>query len=124
MKREGINVFVALVIIPLLFLYFFFKTKREKKEQHQQWLSIGHVPESYTITGDINRIVYGKERFYYKKEINVYDLTIKTDKKIIKVIKKEPFLGDNIQQFSTGMRVRCLGEWNDDHFLANRIVEI
>jgi hypothetical protein len=115
---------IAMIVIPLLFLYFFFCTKKEYDKQHSCWKTIGAVPEEARLTGKATKVMKDRQRFFQSKYIYVLEIHLFDGKKTYKVVKKEPIFQSRttLTDVEVGETVACLGQWQDHSFLANRIM--
>lgn len=67
---------VTAIAIPLLFLYFYYLTRKERKKFYNKWLQIGKVAEESFVKGTIVGIREKTERYYYHYSIYIIDLLL------------------------------------------------
>jgi hypothetical protein len=111
---------VTAVVIPILFLYFFWITRKEMKLNDSKWLAAAEVAKEAVLTGEIKSINQEKQRFYYHRYILLYELTLQTETKLIKAKKIIPIRNNiEIDTFSVGEVLRIYGSWDGNHFHFN-----
>lgn len=116
---------VTAIVIPIICIYFYWVTRREIREQNKKWNDLSHCVEEAIVTGTITNVHKEKQRFYYNRYIQIIELTIKTDFKIIKVKKVLPLKKQvNTDHFCIGDHVRLYGNWHSGYFRFNRSEKI
>lgn len=116
---------VAAIVIPILFIYFFWITKREIKEQALKWLHAGDVPDEAIFTGKIIEVITDKQRFYYNRYIFVQELKFQTETRLMAVRKVTPITKHfNPENFNIGENLRIYGGFRDGHFYINHVEKI
>lgn len=116
---------VTAIVIPIIFLYFFWLTRKEMKVQDQKWLSIGYVQQEAVLSGLINDIVEEKQRFYHNRYIYVQELKLQTDGKSVRIKKITPLTKNvNIHSFTVGEIIRVYGKWEGKQFFFNDYEEV
>jgi hypothetical protein len=114
---------VTAVVIPIICLYFFWVTRKEKKEQNRKWLRAGEVREESVVTGDIIDITEEKQRFYYDRYVLVQSIKLQSSTRVITAIKTTPLTPDvKKDTFTVGETVRLYGSWERSHFLFSNWV--
>ncbi|MEH7334907.1 hypothetical protein V7161_19895 [Neobacillus drentensis] len=112
---------VTAILIPIICLYFFGLTRKERKEHDKKWLSMSHVHPEAILTGEIKSIVEEKQRFYYHRYIFVQILQIQTDAKLITAKKITPIIESVItESFQIGEKIRVFGKWEGTKFLFSQ----
>ncbi|MCL6586903.1 MAG: hypothetical protein K6T72_10400 [Anoxybacillus sp.] len=109
---------VTAIAIPLLFLYFYYVTRTERKRMYRQWLQVGNVPAESVIKGTIVAIQEKTERYYGDYLLAIIDLQLEHDEE--KIIARMQFpLTQSLQKpaFSVGDSIVCYGQWRDRVFL-------
>lgn len=116
---------VAAIVIPILFIYFYFLTSREKSKQIYKWKRVGVVPEESRIMGKVDSIQQSTERFYQNYKVVLFIFTITSDDKRIRAVKKMP-LGDEVPAVDIDKTTPVImtGRWNKQTFLINKIQNI
>ncbi len=115
---------VAAIVIPILFIVFYFIVKRNNASYEQKWKEVGKIREQITLTGNLERFFVEKKRFYQHRYIWHVQLYLKENKNVIKVIFEKPAQTDELPiQLSINEKVKCYGHWDQKTFLANRIIK-
>ncbi len=113
---------VTAIVIPLLFLFFLFIVRKERKKQYQKWRDFGKIEEKTVESGIVQRIFSEKRKYYHELYVSRTELVIDNGVKVFQVIiekpsdQKEATLEINQNDFVT-----CYGTWHNHSFLANRI---
>lgn len=116
---------VTAIVIPIIFLYFFWITKKEIKEQENKWLKAGQVSQEAMVIGKIISIHNEKQKFYYNRYIFVQVLKLQTETKLITVLKETPITKNfKIESFQAGEIIRVYGQWKDHQFYCGEINKI
>ncbi|PLR97409.1 hypothetical protein [Bacillus sp. T33-2] len=113
---------VTAIVIPIIFIYFYWLTRKEIRENHEKWLQLEHVPEEAVITGKILELTEARERFYYHRFNHVLNIKVQTDDKILTVKKITPIReGATFPEITPGEHVRFYGNWKEGYFQVGRI---
>ena len=86
---------VTAILIPIICLYFFWLTRKERIENDRKWLETGNVRQEAVVTGEIKGITEEKQRFYYHRYIVVQSIKLQTSTKVITAIKTIQFYRDS-----------------------------
>lgn len=112
---------VTAILIPIICLYFFWLTRKERKEQDREWLEAGNVHDESVITGEIKDISEEKQRFYYHRFIIVQNIKLQTSSKMVTAVKKTPLTPNvKIDTFMQGETIRLYGTWEGSQFVFNK----
>jgi hypothetical protein len=78
------------------------------------------VRQEAILTGQIKEITIEKQHYYDNRYINVQELKLQAEVKLIKAKKVTP-LTKNVQtdQFTVGETVRVFGRWEGNQFYFN-----
>ncbi|MDE5413094.1 hypothetical protein [Alkalihalobacterium chitinilyticum] len=115
---------VAAIVIPILFIVFYFIVKRNNAAYEKKWKEVGEIKEQVMISGKLERYFVEKKRFYQHRYIWHIQLFLKKDQKIIKVIFEKPAETDSVPlKFLTNDPIKCYGQWDRKTFLANRVLK-
>jgi len=114
---------VTAILIPIICLYFFWITRKERKEQYRKWLQAGEVRQESVVIGEIIDITEEKQRFYYDRYVLVQSIKLQSSNKVITALKTTPLTPDAIKEtFTVGETVRLYGSWERSHFLFTKWV--
>lgn len=109
---------VTAIAIPLLFLYFYYITRKERKRMYHQWLQAGNIAAESVVKGTIVAIQETTERYYGHFLLAVIDLQLEhgTEKTIARM--QLPLM-ESLQKptFSIGDTIVCYGQWRNQLFL-------
>lgn len=109
---------VTAIVIPIICLYFFLKTRKEMKEQDKKWLEAGNVKQEAVLTGTIKEVGYEKQRFYYNRYLYIQTVTIQTATKVISAKKITPVTKSmKVDAFTVGDTITIYGYWEGKKFL-------
>jgi len=109
---------VTAIVIPIICLYFYWLTKKEMKEQDNNWLSVSNIPKESILAGEIKSINEEKQRFYYHRYIYVQTLKLQTATKLITAKKITPITKNiKLNSFVVGEHIRMFGKWEGSTFL-------
>ncbi|MGN7298433.1 hypothetical protein [Ferdinandcohnia sp. SAFN-114] len=112
---------VTAIVIPLIIVYFYVLSKKERKKYEESWKDLEKVNEEAVIKGRIISKNEEKQRYYYHKFVHVTELKIKTSTGIIKAKRIIPLRGEyKPAQINLGDEISCIGEWTKDHFQFNK----
>jgi hypothetical protein len=115
---------VGAVLITGILIYFFFWSRKVRKEQKEEWELLGIEDEHEEIEGLITYVFTQKKRFspqywYIETQANIYD---EKAKQIIKVIWKKPFTDHLlVPHLSKNQIILVKGNRRQDVFYANYI---
>lgn len=109
---------ITAIAIPLLFLYFYYVTRKERKQFYNKWLQIGKVAEESFVKGTIVDIREKTERYYYHYSIYIIDLLLQHENEKIAARIQFP-MTDSLQKpsFQIGETIICYGQWKNRLFL-------
>jgi hypothetical protein len=108
---------ITAIVIPIICLYFFWRTRKEMMEQDIKWLETGQVPQEAIVTGVIKSAFDEKQKFYYNRYIYIQEIKLQTDTKLISVKKVTPITKDlKIEPFQVGEKILVYGRWQDQQF--------
>lgn len=114
---------VTAILIPIICLYFFWVTRKERKEQNRKWLQSGEVRQESVVTGEIIEITEEKQRFYYDRYVLVQSIKLQSSNKLFIALKTTPLTPDAKKDtFTAGETVRLYGRWERSHFLFTKWV--
>lgn len=111
---------VTAVLIPIICIYFYLVSKKELKENEKKWLNLTNLHEEAIVSGKIISLNESKKRFYYHRNIQIVQIQLQTETKIIQVQRVVPYTNQKTDlPFIIGDRVRLYGNWqeNEFHFL-------
>jgi hypothetical protein len=115
---------VGAVFITGILIYFFFWSRKVRKEQKREWEVLGKEEEREEIEGLITYVFTQKRRsspqyWYVEIEANILD---EKAKQITKVIWKKPFTDHlHVPQLSKNQSIRAKGNRHQGIFYANQI---
>jgi hypothetical protein len=114
---------VTAILIPAIFLYFYWLTRKEMKQQDEKWLKQSSIPEEALIQGMVVEVHGQKERFYYHRFNHVLTLKIQSGNKMLPVRKVTPLTRrTSIPDVKVGETVTLYGNWKTGSFYINRII--
>jgi hypothetical protein len=112
---------VTAIVIPIICLYFFWVTKKERRYYETEWESIGTVPEEAMIEGKITRLHLEKQRYYYHLHVWVLEMRIQAAAKTTIARKLEAANKDfKNPGFKEGDHIILFGKWQKEIFIVNR----
>ncbi|UII57286.1 hypothetical protein LS684_07555 [Cytobacillus spongiae] len=113
---------VTAILIPIIFIYFYWLTRKEMKESYEKWTQLDHILEEAVVSGTIQHIKTEKQRYYYHRFVYVTVLTLQIDRNVLQVKKIEPLRHNfSPNTFTIGEHVRLYGNWKEDFFQFNRV---
>jgi hypothetical protein len=116
---------VTAIVIPIIFLYFFWLTRKEMEEHDIKWLAAGEVKQEAMLTGEIKSINEEKQRFYYHRYLYVQEIKLQSDSKIVKVRKVTPIRKNIIiEPFTIGEVIRIYGSWRGSYFHFSKFEQL
>lgn len=108
---------VTAIVIPLIIVYFYVLSKKERKKYEESWKALENINEEAVIKGRVISKNEEKQRYYYHKFVLVTELKIKTATGIIKAKRIIPLRdGHTPAQIKIGDEISCIGEWKKDYF--------
>ncbi|MFC4320303.1 hypothetical protein [Litchfieldia salsa] len=109
---------VAAILIPIIFIYFFIKSKKEANKYHREWITMTDIRIDSSVIGTVSQIFTQKERFYYNKFLFETTLIIQTTEgRTIKLKKIEPITPEFTPPlFLPGEQLAFYGFWDQDYF--------
>lgn len=109
---------VTAILIPIILFYFYWITRKQKKQYYEKWLSAGNVFKEAVITGEIISITEEKERFYYEHFIFIQTLNLRAGPKIVQARKITPMTETMCKHsFAAGQMIRVYGTWRGKRFI-------
>ncbi|MGD6856183.1 hypothetical protein ACQCVO_13995 [Bacillus infantis] len=112
---------VTAIVIPIICLYFFWVTRKERRKSEAEWRSIGTVPEEAVIEGKVTALSLEKQRYYHHLHVWVLEMRIQAASKTIIARKLQAadqgFRNSDIKE---GGYVILFGKWQKDIFIVNR----
>jgi hypothetical protein len=112
---------VTAIVIPIICLYFFWVTKKERLKFKEEWKSIGTVSEEAMIEGEVTRLHLKKERYYQHLHMWVLEIRLQTAWKTILAQKLQTADEDYRKPgFEEGDTITLFGKWQKDIFIVNR----
>lgn len=115
---------VTAVCITGIFIYFFFWSRKLKKQQYEEWRSFGKEEEREEITAVITHSFTQKKRFspqylYMEIEASIY---IPEEKQSLKLKWFKPYTADlKIPKLVKKQEIRAKGNRRQDIFYANQL---
>ncbi|CAG9619840.1 hypothetical protein [Sutcliffiella rhizosphaerae] len=107
---------VTAIVIPILIIYFFWITKKEKQKQLEKWRRLTEVPLEARLEGEILTVHTDKKRFYHELYSLETILHIKSKKGKYTAIYKQPCQDNSIPpSLIVGQSVELLGQWNENN---------
>jgi hypothetical protein len=108
---------VTAILIPIICFYFYWVTKKDLKENEEKWINLTRLKEEALVSGQIIQINKTKKRFYYHRYVEVVQIKLQTETRIIQVKRVIPFTNET-DKFNLGIgdRVRLYGNWGEDEF--------
>jgi ribulose bisphosphate carboxylase small subunit len=111
---------VTAILVTLVIIYFFWRSKRERKEFIKSWEQVGVVDETDKLSGTVLSVFTEVQKYYHGKFIWVAELKIRNDGKNVTVIMKRPYRKENERlQISKSDEVTFSGTWEHQKFFAN-----
>lgn len=115
--EERVLYMVTAILIPIICIYFYWVTKKERKESHQKWLDLKNLHEEAIISGEVVNIEVNRKKFYYNRYVHVTDIQLKTNSKSINVKRVIPIINEvEPCQLKIGDSVRLYGNWKENEF--------
>jgi hypothetical protein len=113
---------ITAILIPMIILYFYYLSKRERAKQLKEWKQVGKIVEKEEVSGKVIQVISDTETFYHGKYVWRGEITVKTEGSIVKVLIRKPkddtFSNLTIQKDAD---ITCYGTRSASIFLANRI---
>lgn len=116
---------VTAILIPIICFYFYWVTKKDMKENEHKWLNLTNIVEEAIVLGKIIQLDVTRQRFYYHKYIDVMNIQLQTETKIIHVKRVTPSTKQKKPiELKVGDSVRLYGNWQEYefHFLRFDII--
>jgi hypothetical protein len=108
---------VTAILIPIICFYFYWVTKKDMKENEQKWINLTNIYEEAIVSGKIIQLEKTRKRFYYHRYINVLNIQLQTDTKMIHVKRVTPFTKQKDPiNLKIGDHVRLYGNWHENEF--------
>jgi hypothetical protein len=112
---------VTAIVIPIICLYFFWVTRKERRKSEAEWRSIGTVPEEAVIEGKVTALHLEKQRYYHHLHVWVLEMRLQAEAKTILARKLQSADQDfRNPGFKEGEYVILFGKWQKDIFIVNR----
>jgi hypothetical protein len=121
---------ITAIVIPILFAYFYYLTKKERRKYYEKWTRIRNVKEEAWVKGIIIDVQERKERYYHHYFIHVIDVILHvSDKKIIARTQLPATTMVEKPIFPKGDTIICYGQWRNgifffEKFLTNHSTEV
>jgi hypothetical protein len=114
---------VTAILIPAIFLYFYWLTRKEMKKNEAEWIALASIPEESFIQGTVLEVHGERERFYYHRFNHVLTIKIQSGNNIFFCQKVTPLIGEvDIPHVRIGGSVVLYGNWKTGSFRINRII--
>jgi hypothetical protein len=108
---------VTAILIPIICFYFYWVTKKDMKENEHKWKNLTNIYEEAIVSGKIIQLEETRKRFYYHRYINVMNIQLQTDTKMIHVKRVTPFTKQKDPiALKIGDHVRLYGNWHENEF--------
>jgi hypothetical protein len=108
---------VTAILIPIICFYFYWVTKKDMKENEHMWQNLTNIYEEAIVSGKIIQLVETRKRFYYHMYINVMNIQLQTDTKMIHVKRVTPYTKQKDPiGLKIGDHVRLYGNWHENEF--------
>lgn len=115
---------VTAIVIPILILYFYLITKKEKAKQRRKWEMLDHVRLEARIQGTITELSTVKKRYYHEMYMMVTTIRLQSNDRNVSVVFRQPFTQDwKEMNLQPGNAVLVEGRWEKDLFIAGSIKE-
>jgi hypothetical protein len=115
---------VTAIVIPILLLYFYWMTKKEKAKQRRKWEILDQVRLEARIQGIITDLSTVKKRYYHEMYMMVTTIRLQTTDRTVPVVLRQPFTQDwKEMSLHPGNTVMVEGQWEKDIFIAGSIKE-
>lgn len=116
---------VTAILIPIICFYFYWKTKKEIKENDKEWGNLINIKEEAIVSGKVISLVDSKKKFYYHRYIQVTDIQLLLDTKTISVKRIIPYTKqEDTFDIKCGDYVRLYGNWQENDFRFLRYEKI
>ncbi|MBM7621720.1 hypothetical protein JOC95_003628 [Bacillus tianshenii] len=113
---------VTAIVIPILILYFYWVTKKEKAKQRQNWEMLDQVRLEARIYGTITYLHTEKKRYYHELYMMVTTIRMQSGDRTITAVYRQPFKqGWKEFNLHPGSIVTLEGQWEKDTFIAGII---
>lgn len=113
---------VTAIVIPVLILYFYWITKKEKEKRRKQWESLDQVTLEARIQGVIFDMNTLKKHYYHEMYMMVTTIQLQDGDRSIPVVLRQPYTQHwQILDLQSGNAILVEGRWEKDVFLAGRI---
>ncbi|HZG61213.1 MAG TPA: hypothetical protein VEY68_12215 [Anoxybacillus sp.] len=110
---------VTAIVIPILFAYFYYLTKKERRKYYEKWMKIRNVKEEALVKGTVIDVQERKERYYHHYFIHVTDVVLNDSHK--KIIARTQLPATDIVEkpiFQKGKTIISYGQWRDGIFFS------
>lgn len=108
---------VTAILIPIICFYFYLVTKKDMRENENKWINLTNVLEEAIVSGKIIQLGETRKRFYYHRYIDVINIQLQTETKIIHVKRVTPSTKQKEPiDLKIGDRVRLYGNWQENEF--------
>ncbi|MFE7064400.1 hypothetical protein ACFVAD_19905 [Sutcliffiella sp. NPDC057660] len=115
---------VTAIVIPILILYFYLITKKEKAKQRQKWEMLDKLMLEARIQGTITALSTVKKRYYHEMYMMVTTIQLQSNDRTVSVVLRQPFTQDwKEMNLRPGNAVLVEGQWEKDIFIAGSIKE-
>jgi hypothetical protein len=115
---------VTAIVIPILILYFYWITKKEKAKQRREWEMLDQVRLEARIQGTITDLSTVKKRYYHEMYMMVTTIRLQTNDRTVTSVLRKPYTQDWKEMIlHPGNTVMMEGQWEKDIFIAGSIKE-
>jgi hypothetical protein len=114
---------VTAIVVPILFAYFYYLTKKERRKYYEKWTKIRSVKEEAWVKGTVIDVQERKERYYYHYFIHVIDVVLYDSHKKI-IARTQLPATDMVEKpiFQKGETIICYGQWRDGIFFFEKFL--
>lgn len=110
---------VAAVVIPIIFIYFFIITIKDRKRKYEEYLLLNHIKEEALLTGVIFQVDTKKKAYVGKHMVYVTTLVLQDER--LKRIKATRISAETLPiPLLEGNKISCYGYWDQTDFRFNR----
>ncbi|MEN8699325.1 hypothetical protein [Bacillus infantis] len=114
---------VTAIVIPIICLYFFWVTRKERRKSEAEWSNIGTASEEAVIEGKVIALHLEKQQYYHHLHVWVLEIRLQAATETIIARKlqaaDQDFRNPGLKE---GEYVIFFGKWQKDIFIINRLV--
>jgi hypothetical protein len=112
---------VTAIVIPIICIYFFWVTRKERRKSEAEWRNIGMVSEEAVIEGKVTALHLEKQQYYHHLHVWVLEIRLQAAAETITARKLQAADQDfRNPGFKEGECVILFGKWLKDIFIINR----